>query len=688
VTRLGVDVGGTFTDCVLVDADGQVSVDKLLTTPDDPGRAIVAGSSALLESRGRRWADLGQAVHATTLVANALIQRTGARVGFVTTAGFIDSLAIGEENRYDLYDLFFRRPEPLVPRRLRFGLSERTAADGTRLHPVDPAEVERIAGVLRAAGIEAVAVCLLHSFRNPAAEREVAAGLARALPGVPVTLSSDIAPEIREYHRASTAVANAYVQPRVQGYLARLAAGLRERGLAVPLVLMLSEGGLGTVETAQAAPIRLVESGPAAGAMAAAALVREAGIARAMAFDMGGTTAKLCMILEGEPVRGYTTEVARLHRFKRGSGLPLKIPSIELIEIGAGGGSIAHLDESGLLQVGPRSAEAEPGPACYGRGGTAPTVTDADLVLGYVDPERFLGGRMRLDREAAVRALATGLGTRLGLSVEEAALAVHEVVNDNMASAARIHAVEHGQDPRRFTLVAFGGAGPVHAWRVAQLLKLRQVVVPVAAGVTSALGLLATPPAIELSRSFPGRFETLDWAGVDRLLAEMERQARAVLDGLGVAPEAVRVRRVAECRYVGQAYEVQVVLPDGPVAALGADALAAAFEARYRALYKRTLPGGRFEALTWRLQAQGPPPPGRFQLALRRDAEVAKRGERDALFPGHGRLACVVLDRDGLRPGDAFAGPALVEEDETTTVVGPGASVEVDEARRLLVTLR
>ncbi len=687
MSRLGVDVGGTFTDVVLVDAEGRVTIEKVLTTPDDPSQAILTGGGALLEVERQSWGDLTQAVHATTLIANTLIQRTGARVGFVTTAGFIDSLAVGEENRYDLYDLFFRRPEPLVPRRLRVGLGERTAADGTRLRPVDPADVEQIAEIFRGAGIEAVAVCLLHSFRNPTAEREVGALLAMALPGIPVTLSSDIAPEIREYHRASTAVANAYVQPMVQRYLARLEVILRERGLAIPLFLMLSEGGIGAIETAQAAPIRLVESGPAAGAMAAAALVEDAGIARALAFDMGGTTAKLCMILDGEPIRGYTTEVARLHRFKKGSGLPLKIPSIELIEIGAGGGSIAHFDEAGLMRVGPRSAEAEPGPACYRRGGTAPTVTDADLVLGYVDPDGFLGGRMRLDRGAAERALAEGIGTRLGLTVEQTALAVHELVNDNMAGAARIHAIEHGQDPRRFTLVAFGGAGPVHAWRVAQLLKLRQVVVPVAAGVTSALGLLATPPAIELSRSLPGRFETLDWGEVDRVLADMEEHGRRILGRLGVPPEAVRLRRIAECRYVGQAYEVQVVLPDGSVAALGADALAGLFEARYRALYRRTLPGGRFEALTWRLQAQGPAPTGRARLWGGRDAQVAKRGERDAIFPGPGRLPCLVLNRYALRPGDAFAGPALVEEDETTTVVGPGASVEVDDALRLVMTL-
>jgi N-methylhydantoinase A len=685
--RLGIDVGGTFTDVVLTDDGGRVGVGKVLTTSAEPGQGIMAGGSALLATHGRAWRDLGQAVHATTLVANTLIQRTGARVALLTTAGFVDSLSVGEENRFDLYDLFFERPVPLVPRRLRFGVSERTAADGTRLRSVDATEIERITDVLRAAAIEAVAVCLLHSFRNPAAEREVGAILAACLPEVPVTLSAELAPEIREYQRASTAVANAYVQPLVRGYLAHLEAALRDRDLAVPLFLMLSEGGLGTLGMAAAAPIRLVESGPAAGAMAAAALVRDAGLPRAMAFDMGGTTAKLCMILDGEPVRGYTTEVARLHRFKRGSGLPLKIPSVELIEIGAGGGSIAHFDGTGLLRVGPRSAEANPGPACYGRGGTAPTVTDADVVLGYVDPRRFLGGRMRLDRDAAARALADSVGRRLGFSVERAALAVHEVVNENMASAARIHAVEHGQDPRSFVLVAFGGAGPVHAWRVAQLLKLPRVVVPVAAGVNSALGLLVTPPAIELSRSYPGRLESLDWHAVDRLLGEMETEARAALGQLGVPANAVRVRRVAECRYVGQAYEVQTLLPDGPVAVVGAEGLGAAFEARYRALYRRTLPGGSFEALTWRVQAQGPPPETIFQLDRRARSAEAKRGERAAYFPGCGPVPCLVLDRYGLRAGDAFRGPALVEEDETTTVVGPGATVEVDAALRLVVTL-
>jgi N-methylhydantoinase A len=685
--RLGVDVGGTFTDLAFVDGTGAVTIGKVLTTPADPGEAILAGSTALLADHGRSVADLDQVVHATTLVANTLIQRSGARVAFITTAGFIDSLAVGEENRFDLYDLFFRRPEPLVPRRLRFGLSERTVADGTRLRPVDRDEVEAIAATCRAAGIEAVAVCLLHSFRNPAAEEEVAARLAGALPGVPVTLSSAVAPEIREYHRASTAVANAYVQPRIDRYLARLETRLRAQGLAVPLVIMLSEGGLATVETARRTPIRMVESGPAAGAMAAVALARTLERRRVLAFDMGGTTAKLCMILDGEPVRGYTTEVARVHRFTRGSGLPLKVPSIELIEIGAGGGSIAWFEETGLLRVGPQSAEAEPGPACYGRGGAAPTVTDADLVLGYIDPAAFLGGRMRLDRRAAERALAATLGSRLGLGVEAAALAIHEVVNDNMASAARIHAVEHGLDPRRFTLVAFGGAGPVHAWRVAQLLKLSQVIVPVAAGVTSAVGLLVSPPAIELSRSLPGRFETLDWPAVDRLLAEMEGQGRALLEGLGVTADAVRVRRLVECRYVGQAYEVQTALPDGSLAAVGAAALAARFEARYEALYKRTLPGGRVEALTWRVQVQGPAPAERLRLADSRDADLVKQGERVAVFPGHGALSCAVLNRYGLRPGQAFPGPVLVEEDETTTVVGPGASVEVDQDRNLVITL-
>ncbi len=687
--RLGVDVGGTFTDLALADpATGAITIGKVLTTPVDPGEAILAGGDELLGRDGIGFDALARMIHATTLVANTLIQRVGARVALIANEGFVDTLDTGVENRYDMFDLNFQRPPPLVPRHLRFGISERTTISGERLRPVIGAEIEAIAARLAVEGVEAVAVCLLHGFRNPDAERDVGAMLARLLPGVPVTLSSAVAPEIREYARAITASANAYVQPLVQTYLARLEARTRERGLASPLFLLMSEGGLATVPTAAAAaPIRLVESGPAAGAIAAASIAREAGIERAMAFDMGGTTAKLCLIVDARPVRTYTTEVARLHRFKRGSGLPLKIPSVELIEIGAGGGSIAHHDAAGMLRIGPRSAGAVPGPACYGRGGVEPTVTDADLVLGLIDPDAFLGGRMKLDRRAAETALLAGVGTRHGLCALDAAAAVHEMVNDSMAMAARIHAVEHGEDPQAFTLVAFGGAGPVHAWRIASILRIGRVVVPVGAGVMSAIGLLVAAPSIELSVSHTGKLDALDLAAVDRLLAERDADARAVLARTGVGAEATAITRSVECRYVGQAYEVQTPLPEGPLAAAGPGAIVAAFETRYRELYGRTLPGGVVEALTWRVRAEGPRPEMLPRLARTRAGTPAAKGSRKAWFHGHGVVEAAVLDRYALAPGARVAGPALIEEDETTTVAGPGSTVEVDRALNLVIEL-
>ena len=686
--RLGVDVGGTFTDLALVDpTTGALTIGKILTTPADPSEAILAGGDELLSRDGKDFGSLAGMSHATTLVANTLIQRVGARVALICNEGFIDTLDTGVENRYDLFDLNFQRPPPLVPRHLRFGISERTNIDGARLRPVIEAEIEAIAARLTGLGVEAVAVCLLHGYRNIAAEQEVRALLARLLPDVPVTLSSDIAPEIREFARATTAAANAYVQPLVQSYLARLEARTGERGLATPLFLLMSEGGLATVPTAVAAPIRLVESGPAAGAIAAATIAREAGIARAMAFDMGGTTAKLCMIVDAQPVRTYTTEVARLHRFKRGSGLPLKIPSIELIEIGAGGGSIAHHDAAGMLRIGPRSAGAVPGPACYGRGGTEPTVTDADLALGLIDPDSFLGGRMKLDRNAAETALVAGIGARHGLPALDAAAAVHEMVNDSMAMAARIHAVEHGEDPQSFTLVAFGGAGPVHAWRIASILRIKRVVVPIGAGVMSAIGLLVAAPSIELSASHTGKLDALDLVAIDALLAKRAVEARAILGRTGVPGATMTLTRSVECRYVGQAYEVQTQLPDGDLAMLGHGMIAAAFEARYRELYGRTLPGGIVEALTWRVRAEGPRPEVVPLLARARTSTPAEKGRRMAWFHGHGRVDALVLDRYALLPGMRIAGPVLIEEDETTTVAGPGATVEVDRALNLVIAL-
>ena len=686
--RLGSDVGGTFTDLACLDpTTRRVSIGKVLTTADDPGLGVMAGSSGILDRQGVAFANVHQIVHGTTLVANALIQRIGAPTGLIADDGFIDVLETGVENRYDMFDLLLERPEPIVPRRLRFGIGARTAPDGTLLIPVDRAELEGIAHAFRTDGVEAVAVCMLNAFRNPTAERAVRDLLVELLPGVPVTLSSEVAPEIREFQRASTAVANACVQPMVDGYLGRLEAALHGQGFVRPLFVMLSEGGIGTVGTARAAPVRLVESGPAAGAMAAAAIARTCGIDRGLAFDMGGTTAKLCLLMDGKPLRAYATEVARLKRFTKGSGLPLRIPTVELIEIGAGGGSIARIGTSGLLSVGPMSAGAVPGPACYDQGGADATVTDANVVAGFLDPDAFLGGRMRLDRTAAERALHDNVAAPLGIDSDRAAAAVQEVVNENMAQAARIHAVEHGEDPRRHTLIAFGGAGPGHAWRVAEMLKLERFIVPMAAGVMSAIGMLVTPPAIELSRSTGGRLASLDLDEIDNLLADLEHRGRATLGDAGVDTGLIRTRRFAECRYAGQAYEVQTALPDGALADCGWRAIAEAFETRYAELYGRTLPGGRVEALTWRVQAEGPTPATGIALERRNGRPPRDESQRSAYFHGRGRIACRVVDRYGLKPGDGMRGPALIEEDESTTVVGPGASVIVDEHGNLVVAM-
>ena len=501
--RAGVDIGGTFTDLIVYDErTGALHIGKTLTTPDDPAIAVETGMQETLTLAGEPPAAVGNVIHGTTLVTNALIERKGARTALITTRGFRDAIEIRHEGRYDLYDLFLEMPPPLAPRRLRFEVDERVLADGSVHKPLDTATIPALIAELRRQGVEAVAVSLLHAYRNPEHERLLGEALAAGAPEIVLSLSSEVVPEIREYERTSTTLANVYVRPLVERYLERLEARLRAQGMTdASLYIMLSSGGTGTVETARRFPIRMIESGPAAGALAAAQYGSLTDRPNLLSFDMGGTTAKACIIDNGEPLVSADFEVARVYRFKRGSGLPVRVPVIEMIEIGAGGGSIARADTLGLLKVGPDSAGAQPGPACYGRGGAAPTVTDADLLLGYLDPAFFLGGKMRLDLAAAERALGA-LGERLGLSATEAAWGVHQVVNENMAGAARIHAVERGKDPRAYPLFAFGGAGPVHAYRVAKILDVPELVIPLGAGVTSALGFLVAPLAFDFVRSF------------------------------------------------------------------------------------------------------------------------------------------------------------------------------------------
>ncbi|MCO6417370.1 hydantoinase/oxoprolinase family protein [Siccirubricoccus sp. KC 17139] len=676
--RLAVDIGGTFTDLVL-ERGGQSWSTKILTTPAAPEQAVLQGTQRILQQAGVAPAEVGLVVHGTTLATNALIERKGARTALITTQGFRDSVEIAWEHRFEQYDIHMERPEPLVPRQWRLGVPERVAADGAVLKALDEAALRAAAAELRAAGIEAVAICFLHSFTNDAHEKRAAEVLAEALPGLALSLSCEVAPEIREYERASTTIANAYVLPLMERYLGRLESGLREAGVAAPLLLMMSSGGVTTVETARRFPVRLVESGPAGGAILAQAVAAECGLSRAVAFDMGGTTAKLTLLDELELQRSRQFEVARAYRFIQGSGLPVRIPVIELVEIGAGGGSIARVDELGRIQVGPDSAGSVPGPAAYARGGTAPTVTDADTALGRLDPARFAGGTMVLDRGLAEQALAP-IAKALGSDAAGAASGIAEIVDETMASAARVHAVENGKDTADRTLIAFGGAAPLHAARLARKLGMRQVVVPVGAGVGSAHGFLRAPIAYEVVRTRHMRIDAFDAEAIGTLFAAMRAEAEAVVR-LGAPGEALVETRTAYMRYRGQGHEIAV-----PMTELSATALREGFDAGYAALFGRTIPRLEVEALTWTLAlATHRPLPSPAPEVL--PVPAAKPVEyRAVLDPASGALEeAAVMERLSLKPGMQFSGPALVVEAETTTVVPRGFLARVNALGQLIL---
>jgi N-methylhydantoinase A len=686
--RVGIDIGGTFTDLVLIDdASGERAIGKVLTTPDDPSEAVEQGLRGLLEREDVDASQLKTIIHGTTLVTNALIERRGTATALLTTEGFRDAVAIGTEHRYDMYDIFLEKPEPLVPRSLRYGVRERVLDDGSVLRDLDEEQVRAIAGELLERGIGAVAVSFLHGFRNPVHEQRVAEILAEEAPGVAVSLSSEVSPEIREYERTSTTIANVYVRPLVERYLQRLEERLRRLGFDGSFYVMLSNGGTASVETACRFPVRLLESGPAAGALAAAFYGEAAGFSDVLSFDMGGTTAKACLIDGGEPLTSTDFEVARVYRFKKGSGLPVKTSVIEMIEIGAGGGSIARVGPLGLPKIGPESAGADPGPACYGRGGEEPTVTDADLLLGYLDPDFFLGGRMRLDYRAAEKAMRK-ISDALGVDPLKAAWGVHQVVDENMANAARVHAVERGKDPRKYLLLAFGGAGPVHAHRVARALGVPGFIAPLGAGTASAFGFLCAPLSFDLARSLYGRLDELDWDAANAALAEMEEEGRELLRASGVADEDVLVRRLGEMRYVGQGHEVGVKLPEGTLGPDDVGGISAGYREEYRRLYGREGPDVPLEAITWRVEVSAPRPEilqeerGGDPRAL----DEARKGKREIYLPEKDGFAAVpVYDRYRLDPGAAFDGPAVVEERESTVIVGPDSRAEVDGSRNLIV---
>jgi len=682
---VGVDIGGTFTDLVVVDeATRRVFIGKELTSADDPSRAVLLGLASLLDKHGLWIGSLAHVVHATTLITNAIIERKGARTGLLTTEGFRDVLEIGREVKYDLYDLFLTIPPPLIPRRLRTEVPERIDIDGHVVRPIDMKAVDAAIDGLVAGGCEAIAVCFLHAYRNAAHERAAAERIHARHPSLYVSLSCDVAPEIREYERTNTTAANAYVQPLTDRYLERLLRALSEDGFTGSFSLMLSNGGLTTVPDARARPIGLLESGPAAGALVAGHFAQLTGEQRVLAFDMGGTTAKACLIEHGTPATTYVFEAAREQRFKRGSGLPIRTASVELIEIGAGGGSLARVDHLGLLKVGPESAGSAPGPACYGRGGTTPTVTDADLVLGYYDADSFLGGEMKLDLLAARDAIG-GLAEQLGVGLAEAAWGIHNVVNEQMASAARIHGAEKGRDVRQYTLLTTGGAAPCHGPRIAQKLRMRQVVCPPNAGVASSFGLLVAPPRVDLVRSAPMRLNEMDWQAVERLYTEMKEQAAGILAEAGTTPSDVRFERSADMRYVGQGFEITVGFPSVVPETSPAEVLARTFEVMYQQSFARAIPGALIEALTWRLTALGNHTPASIVEEQDRCGRVgsgsaAAKSNRPAFFPEWSSYRPTpVFDRYDLGAGASGYGPAIIEERESTTVVPPDVRWRVDE---------
>ncbi|HUX88417.1 MAG TPA: hydantoinase/oxoprolinase family protein, partial [Chloroflexota bacterium] len=590
--RVGVDVGGTFTDVLLVDdTTGAFQIAKTLTTPEDPSIGVLQAVAHGVEAAGIDATAVRNVIHGTTLVTNAIIQRTGARTALLTTAGFRDVLDIAHEHRYDMYDLLLEQPRPLVAREDRFEVDERLFADGTVYRPVDLVTVDNALDEIERRGIGAVAIVFLHAFRNPRHEKAVAERLAARAPRLRVSLSSEVAGEIREYERTSTTVANAYVQELVDRYLDRLSDELMGIHFTGRLFLMLSNGGIATAETAARFPVRLIESGPAAGALAAAHLGQQSGRPDLLSFDMGGTTAKACLIENGKPFNTNQFEVDRVYRFKPGSGLPIEAPAIDLIEIGAGGGSIARIDRFGLIKVGPESAGASPGPACYGLGGKRPTVTDADLVLGYLDADFFLGGQLKLDRAAAEKAIECDVAAPIGKSITAAAWAIHQTVNESMSAAARMHAVERGKDVRQYPLFAFGGAGPVHAYHVASILRLRQIIAPFAAGVGSTIGFLAAPLAFDFVRGAAGLLENFDWIEIDRLYADMEGEGRALLTAAQVPANDVTLVRTAEMRLAGQAHQITVPIPPGKLSLQNLVEIRRSFDEVYRRLFKRAAPG-------------------------------------------------------------------------------------------------
>ena len=682
--RIAVDIGGTFTDgLAVITPGGRIWVAKTLTTPRDPGEAVTTVIADLLRqvTQANAAAAVTEVVHGTTLVTNTLIERKGAKTGLIVTQGTRDVLTIGREIRYELYDLNLELPKPLVAEEQRLEAAERMDVEGNVVQALAHTEMARLMDALATLDIEAVGVCFLHAYVNDAHEKQVEAAIRARFPKLAVSISSNIAREIREFERMSTVAANAYVQPLVADYLDKLDTRVHDLAPKAPLRIMISSGGFTSGAAAAQTPIQLLESGPAGGVLSALNTARNAGIEQILAFDMGGTTAKACVAVGGEPLISHSFECARVARFKRGSGLPILIPSIDLIEIGAGGGSIAHVNDLGLLNVGPESSGAVPGPACYAQGGTEATVTDADLALGYLNADNFLGGEMKLRRDLSEAALGR-LAAKLKLTATDVAWGICNIVNENMAAAARIHIAEKGHDPRDFTMVATGGAGPVHVVEVARKLNIPRVLATIAAGAGSCLGLLAAPARVDRAWSQPCLLKDIQWKQVARAYEGMRSDAEAELKSAGANLASIKWFIGAEMRYAGQGHNVSVSLPWRAINDGMAAALLKAFEANYTQLYGHLVPGAAPQVITWRLTGRSQVKSHTFtwgdDRAAQASAKAALRGKREIYLPLKKKFgAAPVYDRYSLKPGTKLAGPLILEERESTLVVPVRADVRI-----------
>ena len=683
--RMGVDIGGTFTDVAIAVGNAYVSA-KLPTTPEDPVRGVRDAMAIALERAGLRPFEIGTVIHGTTLATNAIIEHKGATVGVVTTEGFRDILEIAYERRYDQYDIFLDKANLLVPRERCLTVPERIDADGSVWRTLDESAIGPLLESVERLEVDSLAIGLLHSYANAVHERRLRELISARRPDLPVSLSCEVCPEIREFDRLCTTVVNAYIKPLMERYLTTLARSLEDNGFKCPLLMMTSGGGMTTLDTALRYPVRLVESGPSGGALLARRIAQELGLDSVVSFDMGGTTAKLCLLDNAQPLTSRHFEVARAARFTRGSGIPLRIPVIEMIEIGAGGGSIASVDDLGRITVGPRSAGAEPGPACYGRGGEGATVTDADCLLGYLDPNAFAEGRLRLEAARAETAIERDVGRPLGLPARDAAGAIVRMVDENMANAARIHAVEHGRDLYGRTLIAFGGNGPLHAARVAASTGIEHIVVPRDPGVGSAVGFLSAPVSYEIVRSRYTTLDPFDSSGVNRLFEDMEREAVAVVRA-GAPGAEIEIARTAFMRYRGQGHEIEVPVPPGPLGPGAAEALRSAYDERYVALFGRVVPGMIIEIMNWSLlaaAAQAAPEP--IPEVTRHGAPRADDTHRIHVDGEAQALEVPCYLRDSLTAGDRVRGPAVLSEAQTTTYVSPGFEAIIDGGLNIVIT--